>query len=178
MRPESTVKPLFTRRQVAAAVKRLAEAIKRDYAGKNPVLIGILKGSFVFMADLIRLLDFPLTVEFVTLSSYGSGTESSGKIKLVRCLQSPIRGRDVLVVEDIVDTGLTIAFLLEYLRKRKPASLKLCALLEKPARRKVPVAIDYLGFAVPDRFIVGYGIDWNERYRHLSDICYLEASED
>ncbi|MBI2847750.1 MAG: hypoxanthine phosphoribosyltransferase [Chloroflexi bacterium] len=176
--PQCEPQVLFTRKEVAAAVKRLAAEIKRDYAGKNPVLIGILKGSFIFMADLIRLLDFPLTVEFVTLSSYGSSTESSGKIKLVRCLQSPVKGRDVLVIEDIVDTGLTIAFLLEYLRKRKPASLKLCSLLEKPARRKAPVTIDYLGFTVPNKFIVGYGIDWNERYRHLSDICYLEPVED
>ena len=168
---------LFTREEVEAAVKKLAAEIKKDYQGKCPLLIGILKGSFVFMADLIRLLDFPLEVEFITLSSYGKGRESSGKIRVVKGLRSPIKGRDVLVIEDIVDTGLTISFLLDYLRKKKPASLKLCALTDKPSRRQIPVTIDYLGFTVPNKFIVGYGIDWDERFRYLPDICFVEVED-
>jgi hypoxanthine phosphoribosyltransferase len=165
---------LFHRREVAAAVSRLAAEISRGYRGKQPLLVGILKGSFVFMADLIRLLDFPLEVEFIRLSSYGRGRSTPGELKVVQGLRSEIRGRDVLVVEDIVDTGRTTAFLLDYLQKRKPKSLKLCSLADKPSRREVPVTIDYLGFTVPDKFVVGYGIDWDEKYRSLPDICYLE----
>jgi len=165
---------LLTRDEIAAAVRRLSVEIGREYRGRCPLLIGILKGSFVFMADLVRSLDFPLEVEFIKLSSYGRGRESSGKVRVVKGLTSPIEGRDVLVVEDIVDTGITLSFLLDYLKKKKPASVRLCALTDKPSRRQVPLTIDYLGFTVPDRFIVGYGIDWDEKFRYLSDICYLE----
>jgi len=168
---------LFTRDEIEATVEKLAAEIRKDYQGKHPLLIGILKGSFVFMADLIRLLDFPLEVEFITLSSYGRGRESSGQIGVVKGLRAEVKGRDVLVIEDIVDTGLTISFLLDYLRKKKPASLKLCALTDKPSRRKIPVAIDYLGFSVPNKFIVGYGIDWDERFRYLPDICFVEVKD-
>jgi len=168
---------LFTKEEIKTAVERLAAEIGKDYRGKHPILIGILKGSFVFMSDLIRLLDFPLEVEFIRLSSYGRGTESSGKIKVVQGLHSSIKGRDVLVIEDIVDTGFTTAFLLDYLRRKKPASLKLCALTDKPSRRQVPVTIDYLGFTVPNKFIVGYGIDWNEKFRYLPDICFVEVED-
>jgi len=165
---------LFTREEVEATVNRLAAEIRKDYHGKNPLLIGILKGSFVFMADLIRLLDFPLEVEFITLSSYGRGRESSGKIRVVKGLRAEVKGRDVLLIEDIVDTGRTISFLLDYLRKKKPASLRLCTLTDKPSRRQIPVNIDYLGFTVPNKFIVGYGIDWDEKFRYLPDICFVE----
>ena len=166
---------LFTRQEIEATVRKLAAEIRKDYQDKNPLLIGILKGSFMFMADLVRLLDFPLEVEFIRLSSYGRGKETSGKVKVVQGLRSQVRDRDVLVIEDIVDTGLTIAFFLDYLREKKPASLKLCALTDKPSRRQVPVVIDYLGFTVPDRFIVGYGIDWDEKFRYLPDICFVEG---
>lgn len=169
---------LFPREEIAATVKRLAAEIRNDYQDKHPLLIGVLKGSFVFMADLVRLLDFPLEVEFIRLSSYGRGRESSGKIKVVQGLRSEVKGRDVLVIEDIVDSGLTIAFLLDYLRRRKLASLKLCALTDKPSRRQVPVNIDYLGFTVPDKFLVGYGMDWGEKFRNLPDICVLEVEAD
>lgn len=165
---------LFSRQQIEAAVMKLAAEIRQDYQDKHPLLIGILKGSFVFMADLVRLLDFPVEVEFVGLSSYGRGKESSGKVKVVHGLRYSVKGRHVLVIEDIVDTGLSIDFLLNYLRKKKPASLKLCALTDKPSRRQIPVPIDYLGFTVPDKFIVGYGIDWDEKFRNLPDICVLE----
>jgi len=168
---------LFRREEIEATVKRLAAEIKRDYQGKHPLLLGILKGSFMFMADLIRLLNFPLEVDFIRLSSYGGSQESSRRIKVVQGFRSPVKGRDVLVIEDIVDTGLTISFLLHYLWKRKPASLKLCALTDKPARRQVPVTIDYLGFTVPNKFIVGYGLDWNEKFRNLPDICVLEVKD-
>jgi len=165
---------LLPRTEIETTVKRLAAEIREDYAGKHPLLLGILKGSFVFMADLIRFLDFPLEIEFIRLSSYGRDMETSGKVKVVQGLRSSIRGRHVLVIEDIVDTGITISFLLDYLRKKKPASLRLCALTDKPSRRQVPVAIDYLGLTVPDKFIVGYGIDWDEKFRYLPDICFVE----
>jgi len=172
----SQTKPqiLFTRQEIAAVVARLTAEIRQDYQGKYPLLIGILKGSFVFMADLVRLLDLPLEVDFIRLSSYGRGKESSGKVKVVQSLHSQVRDRHVLVIEDIVDTGLTISFLLDYLRGKKPASLKLCALTDKPSRRQVPVTIDYLGFTVPDKFLVGYGLDWDEQFRNLPDICVIE----
>ena len=165
---------LIGREEIEAAVKRLAAEIRVDYQGKNPLLIGILKGSFMFMADLVRLLDFPLEVDFIRLSSYGSGRQTSGRVKVVQGLRSSIKDRNVLVVEDIVDTGITIAFLMGYLKKQKPASLRLCSLTDKPSRRQVPVDMDYLGFTVPDKFLVGYGLDFDEKYRHLPDICYLE----
>ena len=174
MSEEAKLQVLLSREQIEAAVKKLAAEIKRDYRGKYPLLIGILKGSFMFMADLVRLLDFLLEVDFIRLASYGGGTESSGKIKVVQALRAEIKGRDVLVVEDIVDTGLTTSFLLDYLRKKKPASLKLCALTDKPSRRRTPVTIDYLGFTVPNKFLVGYGLDFNEKFRNLPDICFIE----
>ena len=164
---------LFSRQEIEAMVKKLAAEISEHYCAKNPLLVGILKGSFIFMADLVRLLDFPLEVDFVRLSSYGSGKESSGEVKVVQELSTGVRGRDVLVVEDIVDTGRSVAFLMDYLQKREPASLKLCVLTDKPSRRQVPVTIDYPGFTVPDKFLVGYGLDWDEKFRNLPDICTL-----
>jgi hypoxanthine phosphoribosyltransferase len=172
MEPELTI--LFTKDEIAAAVSRLAAEISRDYRDKHPLLIAVLKGSFVFLADLVRQLDFPLEIEFVRLSSYGKGTESSGRVRMAPGAAPQIEGRHVLVIEDIIDTGLTAAFLLDHLRRKKPASLKLCSLTDKEARRRVMVNIDYKGLAVPDKFIVGYGIDCDERYRHLPDIYYVE----
>ena len=165
---------LFSRAEIAAAVSRLAAEITGDYHDKHPILVGILKGSFMFMADLIRLLDFPLEVEFIRLSSYGGGSQTSGKVEVVQGLSGPIENREVLIIEDIVDTGLTTAFLRDYLQERKPASLRLCTLADKPSRRQVPVPIDYLGFTVPDKFLVGYGLDYNEKFRNLPDMCFLE----
>jgi hypoxanthine phosphoribosyltransferase len=165
---------LVPQREIKQTVGRLAAEIRRDYQGKQPLLIGILKGSFMFMADLIRQLELPLEVDFVRLSSYGTGTETTGKVRIEQRLKTPIKGRDVIVIEDIIDTGLTVSSLLDYLTKKKPASLKLCALADKPSRRKVPVTIDYLGFTVPNKFVVGYGIDWNEKFLHLPDICFIE----
>jgi hypoxanthine phosphoribosyltransferase len=173
MRPSTAYRVLIPREEVASVVDRLAAQISGDYRDRNPLLIGILKGSFVFMADLARRLDFPLEIDFVRLCSYG-GAETSGRVRVEQGMRSQARGRHVLVVEDIVDTGITMAFLLDYLQKKKPASLKLCSLLDKPSRRRAPVTIDYLGMAVPDKFIVGYGLDFAEEYRNLPDICVLE----
>jgi hypoxanthine phosphoribosyltransferase len=167
-------KILINRDQIAKAVHRLASEINRDYKGKQPLLISVLKGSFIFTADLIRQIDLPLELDFVRLSSYGAARETSGKVRAIQGVKARIKGRDVLVVEDIVDTGITTSFLFEYLEKKKPASLKLCVLADKPSRRRVPVSIDYLGFTVPNKFIAGYGIDFEERYRNLPDICVIE----
>jgi len=171
------LKVLISREEIKNTVARLAKEIKEDYRDKQPLLISVLKGSFMFMADLIRQLDLPVEIDFIKLSSYGAGMKSSGEVKVVQELKTPIKGRDVLVIEDVVDTGLTISFLLDYLGKKKPASLKLCALTDKPSRHKAPVSIDYLGFTLPDKFIVGYGLDLNEKFRNLPDICVLENDE-
>lgn len=174
MNSKNGLRVLVARTEIESTVKKLASAIARDYRDKNPLLIGILKGSFVFLADLVRQLDFPLEVEFVRLSSYGSGTQTSGKVKLEQEPKVAIKGRHVLVVEDIIDTGITVDFLMKYLQKKKPASLKLCALTDKPSRRRVHIRIDYKGIDVPNEFIVGYGIDRDEKHRNLRDICIIE----
>jgi hypoxanthine phosphoribosyltransferase len=170
-------KLLISREAIALTVKRLAGDVSRDYHAKRPLLLGVLTGSFVFLADLMRCLDFPLEVDFVTLSSYGGATESCGIVKVVYPPRAKLEGRHILVVEDIVDSGLTTIFLLDYLEQSQSASVKLCSLLDKPARRKADVRIDYLGFTVPDKFIVGYGLDCNYQHRNLSDICYVETDK-
>jgi len=166
---------LFTEEEISREVKRLAREINRDYQGRHPLLLGILKGCFVFMADFIRLLEIPAEIDFATLSSYGSAKATSGEIKVVHGLHSKVKGRDILVIEDIVDTGITVGYFIDYLRRKKPASLKLCALFDKPSRRKVPVPIDYLGFTIPDKFVVGYGLDFDERFRHLPEVYVIEG---
>jgi hypoxanthine phosphoribosyltransferase len=171
---ENCPKVLINRKEIDVVVQRLAEEITRDYEDKYPLIIIMLKGSFIFAADLIRRLDFPLEIEFLRLSSYGEKQESSGNVNLVQGLHVPIKDRHVLILEDIIDTGHTISFLMKYLGEMQSASLKLCALTDKPSRRQVPVTIDYLGFTVPNKFIVGYGIDWDEKYRYLPDICVIE----
>jgi hypoxanthine phosphoribosyltransferase len=165
---------LIERAAITSAVTRLAAEISRDYRDKDPLLIGVLKGSFVFMADIVRVLDFPLEVDFIRLSSYGRGTQTSGPVRVVQGLRSVVKDRHVLVVEDIIDTGNTVAFLMNYLKNKRPASLALCALLDKPSRRRVSLTINYRGITVPDKFLVGYGLDFDEKYRNLSDICVLE----
>lgn len=174
MGSQTTLHKLLSSAEIESAVKRLASEITRDYHDKNPLLVGILKGSFMFLADLVRQLDFPLELEFVRLSSYGSGRQTSGRVKVVGGPRAAVRGRHVLVVEDIIDTGITVAFLLEYLKNKQTASIRLCALTDKPSHRRVPVTIDYLGMTVPDKFLVGYGLDCDEKYRNLPEIFYLE----
>jgi len=149
-----TLKPFISERRLQARVRSLGRAIRADYRGRDLVLVGILKGSFIFMADLARSIDLPLTCDFMRVSSYGSGTASSGRIRMEFDLSHPVRGKDVLLVEDIVDTGWTLDHVLSELRKKKPSSLKLAALLHKPDRTRVDVPIDYLGFKIPDRFVV------------------------
>ena len=171
---EHRITPLYTKKQIRVAVNRLARQISRDYAGKNPLIIGILKGSFVFLSDLTRKLDFPLEIDFIRLSSYGKRQSSSGKVKVLQTIGAKIKNRDVLVIEDIIDSGITLSYLIEYLQQKKPASLRLVCLLDKPARRQSEVKIDYCGLTVPDKFVVGYGLDWDEKYRNLPDVCCVE----
>jgi hypoxanthine phosphoribosyltransferase len=167
---------MLSAEQIAARVKGLGEAITRDYRDRDLVLVCVLKGSFVFAADLARAIDLPLRVDFLGVRSYGEGTESSGVVQITQDLSHPIAGADVLLVEDIVDTGLTIAHLVELLRTRGPSSVKVCTLLFKPSRAKRSVAIDYLGFTIDDHFVVGYGLDFAERYRNLPYIGVVERS--
>jgi len=163
--------------QIAERVKALGADIRRDYEGKRPVVVVVLKGSFIFAADLVRAIDHPtLRVDFLGVRSYGEGTESSGVVQIVNDLSKPIEEEDVILVEDIVDTGLTINYLLDLLQTRKPKSLKVCSLLHKPARARVAVPIDYLGFTIEDRFVVGYGLDFAEKHRGLPFIGVIQRS--
>ncbi len=168
------VRVLYDETTIAARVRELGDEITRDLRGTEPQLIGILKGSFVFFADLARRIDLPVTCEFMGIKSYGDATESSGVVQITRDLGHSIAGKDVLIVEDIIDTGLTIAHLMDLLRTRQPASVRVCALLHKPARAKVAIKTDYLGFTIEDRFVVGYGLDFAERYRNLPYIGVVE----
>jgi hypoxanthine phosphoribosyltransferase len=170
------VETLISAQTIADRVRDLGGEIARDYAGRSPVLVCVLKGSFVFAADLARAIDLPLRVDFLGVRSYGEGTESSGVVQITQDLRHPIDHRDVLLVEDIIDTGLTIAHLVDLLRTRGPSTVRVCALLHKPSRSRVSVPIDYLGFTVEDRFVVGYGLDFDERYRNLPYIGVLERS--
>ncbi|OGP92300.1 MAG: hypoxanthine phosphoribosyltransferase [Deltaproteobacteria bacterium RBG_16_54_18] len=168
------LKPLFSREDIAETVARLAREISADYADKQLVLVGVLKGAFVFLADLIRDLTIPGEIDFVRLASYGSRKESSGEVVVKKDVEITLAGKDVLIVEDIVDTGLSLKFLMDHLRTHNPSSLRVCALVDKRFRRKIEVTVDYTGFAIDDGFIVGYGIDFNERYRTLPDICVID----
>lgn len=164
---------LYTKEQLAQAVSELGARITRDYEGKNPVMICILKGASVFFCDLIRQIDLPLEIDFMVVSSYGASTKSSGEVKLVKDLDRSILGRDVIIVEDIVDSGMTLNFLKKSLISRGAASLRIATLLDKPARRVAPLTVDYSCFQIPDAFVVGYGLDYNEVYRNLPDIGIL-----
>jgi len=166
---------LYTAEQIAVRVRELGAQITRDYADGSLVILCILKGSFVFAADLIRAIDLPLRVEFLGVASYGSGTQSTGVVQITQDLTSPITGDDVLLVEDIIDTGLTIDYILRQLLTRSPRSLRVCAFLHKPARTQTSVPIDYLGFSVEDEFVVGYGLDYAQKYRNLPTLSVLEG---
>lgn len=165
---------LISAEEIDRRVGELAKQISRDYAGSEPLVVGILKGSWVFLADLVRRLEIPVVIDFMTVSSYGPSTKSSGIVKIVLDLKCPLEDRDVLLVEDILDSGLTLSYLLNHLRLRRPRSLKLCVLMDKPERRRVEIVPDYVGFRIPDRFVVGYGADFRERYRNLPYIGYVE----
>lgn len=166
---------LLPREEIAQRVAQLGAELSAEYKDKNPVLISVLKGAFVFMADLCRAMTIPCSVDFMVVSSYGNATETSGTVKIIKDLDTIIQNRNVIVVEDIVDSGVTLSHLLTLLRVRKPASLRLVTLLDKPARRQAQVPIDYRGFVVPDAFLVGYGLDYAEQYRNLPDVCILKA---
>ncbi|GIW51527.1 MAG: hypoxanthine phosphoribosyltransferase [Gemmatimonadales bacterium] len=176
---ESEPKILISREAIEQKVAELAARISEDYKEAQPLLlVGVLKGSFIFLADLSRQLTIPHTVDFIAVSSYGNATKSTGEVRLLMDLRSTIAGKHVLVVEDIVDTGYTLEYLLRLLRARRPASLKACALVRKPDRRKVDVTLDYVGFDIPDKWVVGYGLDWGDRYRTLPYIGYVELAEE
>ena len=164
---------LLTKEEIREAVKELGKRITRDYAGKSPVVICILKGASVFFTDLIREIDLPLTTEFMSISSYGNSTKSSGVVRILKDLDRDISGQDVLIVEDIVDSGLTLSYLKGVLENRKAASISIVTLLDKPARRKAPLEVQYSCFHIPDAFVVGYGLDYDEKYRNLPDIGVL-----
>ncbi len=168
------LEPLISAERIQERVAALGAEIARDYAGRNPLLVGVLKGALVFLSDLVRATDLRLGVEFMAISSYGASTRSSGEVRIVKDLDVPVEGRDILVVEDIVDTGLTLSYLLSNLERRGATSVKLCALLNKQERRLRDVRIDYLGFDIPDAFVVGYGLDFAERYRNLPYIAVLK----
>src|ERR671911_2416064 len=156
-------------------VRELGERITQDYRGEKLLLVGILRGAVVFLSDLMRHLQLPCEIDFMDISSYGTGTQSSGVVRILKDLEEDITGRHVLIVEDIVDTGLTLSYLLRSLQARKPASLEICALLTKPSRRQVDLSVKYLGFEVPDEFVIGYGIDYAGAYRNLPDIRALRS---
>lgn len=158
---------LLSEEEVDKKIRELAGQITGDYAGKMPHLICILKGGVFFMTELTKHIGIPVTIDFMSVSSYGDGTESSGRVRIVKDLDESIEGRDVLIVEDIIDSGRTLSYLMEMLKNRKPASLKLCTLLDKPERRVTPVTVDYVGFRIPDEFVVGYGLDYKQLYRNL-----------
>jgi hypoxanthine phosphoribosyltransferase len=168
------LEPLFTSEQIQTRVAEMGAEIARDYAGVTPLLIGVLKGAYIFLSDLVRATDLRLGVEFMAISSYGSGTRSSGEVRIVKDLDVPVEGRDILIVEDIVDTGLTLSYLIASLHGRGAKSVRLAALLDKWERREREVPIDYCGFRIPDAFVVGYGLDFAERYRNLPYIAVLK----
>ena len=165
---------LVDEQAIAQKVRDLGARIAEDYRGKDLVLVSILKGALPFLADLMRTIPIPLRLDFLEVSSYGASTESSGVVRILKDLANPIEGRHVLVVEDILDTGGTLAHVVDHLRSQRPASVRLCTLLDKPARRLVPIEIDYKGFEIPDKFVVGYGLDYAERYRNLPFIGVLK----
>ena len=167
---------LFTEQELKDRVAEIAARIDRDYAGKEPMLISVLRGSFIFMADLARAITLPCTVDFMAVSSYGSGTTSSGQVKITKDLSESIEGRDIIVVEDILDSGNTLSYLFQLLQARHPASVRLCTLLDKPSRRTKPITADYTGFTVDDLFVVGYGLDYAEKYRNLPYIGILKPA--
>lgn len=169
------IKVLISEEELKKRINEIAKQIETEYKGKEITFICILKGSVFFTMDLARRINEDVRLEFIRVSSYGEGTESSGEIKMKLDLKDSIQGKDVIVIEDIVDTGRTLSYLIEYLKMKKPNSVKLCALLDKPDRRVVDVKVDYTGFQIPDKFVIGYGLDWDEKYRNLPYVGYIEA---
>ncbi len=174
--PASQCEVLFTEAQIKERVQAIGAEISRDYAGESVVLVGVLKGAAIFLADLARAIEIDNTFDFVAVSSYGKGKTSSGAVKLIKDLDVPIEGKHVIVVEDILDTGLTLSYLRKLMLQHKPASLKIATCLDKPERRLVPIEADYVGFSIPNRFVIGYGMDYAEKYRNVVDIRLFPES--
>ena len=167
---------LYTEEDLRRRIRELGAQIAADYAGRTPMLVSVLRGSYIFMADLTRAIDLDLTVDFMAVSSYGAGTVSSGQVEIKKDLSDSIEDRDLIIVEDILDSGNTLYYLMDVLRARKPASIRICTLMDKPERRVKPITADYVGFTIPDAFIVGYGLDYAERYRNLPYVGVLKPS--
>lgn len=165
---------LFTKEDIAAIVKKMGKQISEDYRDKNLLLVSVLKGSLPFMADLMREITIPCAIDFLSVSSYGSGTTTSGEVHILKDLDASLEGKDLLIVEDILDSGVTLSFLLKTLSARNPASIRLCTFLDKPERRRVDIHADYIGASVPDKFIVGYGLDYAEKYRNIPYVGVLK----
>ena len=166
---------LLTEQQIQDKIAELAAEIARDYAGREVLLVGVLKGAYAFYADLARAIRIPMRVDFLIVASYGSQSKTSGKVKVVTELTEDIKGKDVLLVEDIVDSGLTVEYLIKTLTKQKPRSIKICTLLSKPARRTIDVPLDYIGFKIPNKYVVGYGLDYQQKYRNLPYLAVLDV---
>lgn len=171
---DDILKVLLTQEELREKVKELGRQITQDYQGKNLMIVTVLKGAVVFLADLMREIDVPAEIDFMVVSSYGSGVKSSGVVKIVKDLDVPLAGKDLLIVEDILDSGLTLSYIKELLASRGPASIRIATLLDKPSRRKVDLVADYIGFSVPDEFVIGYGLDYDEKYRNLPYIGILK----
>jgi len=165
---------MISEEEIAKRVKELGKQLTEDYKGKELLVVGILKGCMLFLSDLVRTIELPLTMDFMVVSSYGATTKSSGVVRIIKDLEREIEGKDVLIVEDIVDTGLTLSYLVENFKARNPKSVRVCSLLDKPDRRKAQVDIQYVGFKIPDEFVVGYGLDYGENYRNLPFVCVLK----
>lgn len=165
---------MISEEEIAKRVKELGQQLTEEYRGSDLLIVGILKGCMLFLSDLVRAIDLPLAMDFMVVSSYGTATKSSGVVRIIKDLEKEIEGKDVLIVEDIVDTGLTLSYLIENLKTRNPKSVKVCSLLDKPDRRKSQVNIEYVGFTIPDEFVVGYGLDYAEIYRNLPFVCVLK----
>ena len=171
---DDILKVLLTQEELREKVKELGRQITQDYQGKNLMIVTVLKGAVVFLADLMREIDVPAEIDFMVVSSYGAGTKSSGVVKIVKDLDVPLKDKDLLTVEDILDSGMTLSYLKELLEGREPRSIRIATLLDKPARRKVDLKADYIGYSVPDEFVVGYGLDYDEKYRNLPYIGILK----
>ncbi len=171
-------RPIVTQEQMRARIREMGRQISADYAGKDLVLVGVLKGAYAFYADLARAIRIPVRVDFIVVASYGSRAKTSGKVKQVTELTEDIKGKDVLLIEDIVDSGLTVQYLTKSLAKKKPKSIKVCTLLSKPERRVVDVQVDYVGFKIPNKYVVGYGLDYQQKYRNLPYLAVLDQTDE
>ncbi|WP_274365915.1 hypoxanthine phosphoribosyltransferase [Paenibacillus thermotolerans] len=167
---------LFSEQDIQQKIAELGKQITEEYAGKNPLVLCVLKGAFLFMGDLVKRIDIPLEIDFMAVSSYGKATQSSGVVKILKDLDTPVEGRDILIVEDIIDSGLTLSYLVDVLERRNAHSIKIVTLFDKPARRTVGLEADYKGFVIPDAFIVGYGLDYDEKYRNLPYVGVLKPA--